>query len=250
MVLYLSREKRQFPFVVPFLLVAQTTALFPTGSSPAIQDPLINPPSTICPVAQDGATSNTFPWSVNPICVHAILPSEIEPRIGIKREFCVYTNTAFNSGRGFSLVTTPEVAAELTNDVSQQSATTVSGNVSWEMKEIEGKGKGLLAKRAIEAGETLILKSPVLFVSREVLSLPSRQRKHLLLEKAVGQLPEKTGDMVLALSRRGGEGVIEDVINVNAVRTKVWEGTPHLVVVPEVAVSVASPVSRLYLKGK
>ncbi|KAF2646373.1 SET domain-containing protein [Massarina eburnea CBS 473.64] len=228
-----------FHTLAPFLLIAHTTALFQTGTSPAIQDSLTNPPSTICPVAQDGTTSDTFPWSINPTCVHAILPSDEESltgqHLGVRRHFCVYTNTYFNSGRGISLITTPETAAELTREVFQDYETSLSGTTTWVQREVEGKGKGLFANRRIEAGETLIMKSPVLFVSKEALSTPSRYRRHLLLETAVKQLPERTREMVMRLSRRGGEDEIEDVLNVNAVRVKVWEGSSHLVVVPEAA---------------
>lgn len=143
-----------------------------------------------------------------------------------------------------SLVTTPEVAAELTKDVFSHYETELLGEVAWTQKEVEGKGQGLFATRGIEAGETLILKSPVLFVSKEALTTPSRHRRHVLLETAVEQLPERTREMVMRLSRRGGEeDVLEDLINVNSVRVKVWEGTSHLVVVPEAAVSSSSSYS-------
>ncbi|KAF1958018.1 SET domain-containing protein [Byssothecium circinans] len=232
-----SRKRSWHHSILPFLwIITRTTALFQTGLSPSIQDPLTNPPPTTCPVAQDGTTSNTFPWSTNPTCVQAVLPtSEDSGHLGVRRQFCVYTNIFFNSGRGISLVTTPEVAAELTREVFQDYETPIPGLTPWTQKAVEGKGEGLFAEREIEAGETLILKSPVLFVMREALSTPSRSRRHLLLETAVRQLPERTREMVRGLSRRGGGYEIEDVVNVNAVRVKVWDGSSHLVVVPEAA---------------
>lgn len=229
--------------IIPLLLATPTTALFPTGFSPAIQDGLVRQAPNTCPVAQDGSTSNTFPWTHNPTCVQAVIPSAGDHgHLGVHQDICVYTNTAFNSGRGISLVTTPEVAAELMSTVFEPYAADVAGESAWEMRETEGKGKGLFATRRIKAGQTLILKSPVLFVSKPALETPSRQRRHLLLTTAVNQLPEKTREMVMGLSRRGGGFEIEDIINVNSVRVKVWEGTSHLVIVPEAAVS-SSPAS-------
>jgi len=115
------------------------------------------------------------------------------------------------------------------------------------MKEAKDKGQGLFATRSIAAGDTIILKAPVLFVSKEVLATPSRARKNLLLRTAVEQLPEKSRGLVMGLSTggRGGERdvgdvqeeLIGDLVGINAVRVKVWDGVGHLVVVPEVAVS-------------
>jgi hypothetical protein len=239
-------------YILPTLLLATSaTALFQTGSSPAIQDPLINPPPTTCPVVQDGATSNTFPWTHIPLCVDAVLPSpEGDSHQGIHRDFCVYTNAAFNNGRGLSLVTTPETAAELTFDVfSPYFDDTPNFDPPWEVKEAKGKGQGVFATRSIAAGDTLILKSPMLFVNKEVLVTPNRARRNLLLRTAVEQLPEKSRNLIMGLSTgwRGGEEdvgdvqeeLIGDLVSVNAVRVRVWDGVGHLAVVPEAAVSAA-----------
>jgi hypothetical protein len=239
----------RYAYLATLLLVTQATALFQTGTSPAIQDPLINPPSTSCPVVQDGATTNTFPWTHSPICAEIIVPSpESDAHQGMQRNFCVYTNALFNNGRGLSLITTPEVAAELTAEVfSPYFDESPNYNLPWEMKEATGKGKGLFATRPITAGDTLILKSPVLFVSREMMATPSRQHRSVLLRTAVSQLPEESRKLVMELSSggRGGEGdvgdvaeeLIADLVGVNAVRVKGWDGTGLLAVVPEAAVS-------------
>ncbi|KAF2251968.1 SET domain-containing protein [Trematosphaeria pertusa] len=222
--------------LVPLLLATRATALFETGSSPAIQDPLVNPPPTTCPVLQDGITSNTFPWTHNPTCVTAVLPSTGDHgHLGVHQDFCVYTNTNFNSGRGISLVTTPEVAAELMSETYSPFFEEVASESSWEMKETASKGMGLFAKRNIKAGETLILKSPALFIARDALDTPSRSRRRLLIETAVKQLPEKTRELVMVLSRRGGQSEYEDIIHTNSHRAKVWDGSSHLVLVPEAA---------------
>jgi hypothetical protein len=236
--------------LLPTLLLATyATALFQTGSSPAVHDPLTKPLPTTCPVVQDGATTNTFPWTHNPICVKAVVPlPEGNGHQGTHFHFCVYTNTVFNSGRGLSLITTPESAAELTADVfSPYFDDTLNVDSLWEMKDVKGKGKGLFATRPITAGTTLIFKSPVLFVSKEALAISSRQHRSLLLRTAVNQLPEESRRLVMELSigGRGGERdvgdvteeLIGDLVGVNAVRVKIWDGTSHLAVVPEAAVS-------------
>lgn len=232
------------------LLAARASALFQTGTSPAIQDPFLNPPPTTCPVLQDGATTNTFPWTHNPTCVDAVLPSRdaAQQHTGTHRQFCVYTNAAFNSGRGLSLVTTPETAAELTFEVfAPYFNDTVNVHAPWEVRDAEGKGKGLFATREVAAGDTLILKSPVLFVSKEVLGTPSRARRNALLRTAVEQLPEERRKLVMGLSvgGRGGtedvgdvvEDLIRDIVEGNGIGMRVGDGSAHLMVVPEAAVS-------------
>lgn len=134
-------------------------------------------------------------------------------------------------------MTTPEVAAELMSETYSPFFEEVASESSWEMKETASKGMGLFAKRNIKAGETLILKSPALFIARDALDTPSRSRRRLLIETAVKQLPEKTRELVMVLSRRGGQSEYEDIIHTNSHRAKVWDGSSHLVLVPEAAVS-------------
>jgi hypothetical protein len=217
----------------PILLVI--AELFQTASSPAIQELLTHPPSRICPVAQDGFTFDTFPWTHNPTCVQAVLPNGVGS--GQHQNFCVYTNAVFASGRGISIVTTPEIAASLTAESFAPYEEELDGPVLYEERETDGRGIGLFAKNEIEAGTTLISKHPVLFVAREALSTPSKTRRQLLLMKAVEQLPEKTRKMFLDLAKSRGGPEINDIIQTNSMGMKFEDGTGHLGVVPEAAVS-------------
>ncbi|KAF2873778.1 hypothetical protein BDV95DRAFT_541144 [Massariosphaeria phaeospora] len=218
-------------------LPSLTSALFLTGSSSAVQDPFINPPSTTCPVSQDGATSDTFFWTHNPTCVTVVLPSSSESGLGTHQDFCAYTNAVFASARGISFVTTPETAASLTAEIFRP----FEDGIAWERelyeeKETEGKGAGLFATMEIKAGDTLIKKTPVLFVAKEVLVTPSRSRRALVLDTAVRQLPERTRNAFMGLAKSlGKEEAIEDIVLTNGFGVKVWDGTSHLVVVPEAA---------------
>ena len=65
----------------------------------------------------------------------------------------------------------------------------------------------------------------------------------LLLEKAVSQLPPASQSLITNLSRRGGASPLEDIINVNAIRAKIWNLTSYLLVVPEVAVRLCPLLS-------
>ncbi|KAF9736616.1 hypothetical protein PMIN06_003396 [Paraphaeosphaeria minitans] len=232
-------EPPSVPHAALFSLFFASAASSPTepdpiGQSPQIQDGLRLRAPTTCPVVQDGRTSTTFPWTHAPTCVPLVLAAE--EHTGRRDTYCVYTNAAFNDGRGVSIVTGPESAAELASEVWETGLGRgrAEGGM-WQAREVGGKGLGLFAERPIDSGETIIFESPVLVVSRKVLGSVSHSRRKMLLEKAVGQLPQRTRDMVMALSRRGGESEVEDIVNVNAVGAKVWDGTSHLIVVPEAA---------------
>ncbi|KAL5435987.1 hypothetical protein PMIN05_006962 [Paraphaeosphaeria minitans] len=238
-------EPPSVPHAALFSLFFASAASSPTepdpiGQSPQIQDGLRLRAPTTCPVVQDGRTSTTFPWTHAPTCVPLVLAAE--EHTGRRDTYCVYTNAAFNDGRGVSIVTGPESAAELASEVWETGLGRgrAEGGM-WQAREVGGKGLGLFAERPIDSGETIIFESPVLVVSRKVLGSVSHSRRKMLLEKAVGQLPQRTRDMVMALSRRGGESEVEDIVNVNAVGAKVWDGTSHLIVVPEAAVCLPFP---------
>jgi hypothetical protein len=246
---FLQSPYSLFYSLVVFLLhshiIFVAAELFETASSHAIQELLTHPPSNTCLVAQDGLTIDTFPWTHNPTCVQAVLPNGVGS--GQHQDFCVYTNAVFASGRGVSIITTPEIAASLTAESFVQYEEELDGPVLYEERETDGRGIGLFANQDIEAGTTLIMKHPVLFVAREALSTPSKTRRQLLLGKAVEQLPERTRTMFLNLAKSRGGPEINDIIQTNSMGMKFEDGTGHLGVVPEAAVSYCHVVCRSLL---
>ena len=247
-------RRRHLPsyFAVSTALLCASTAraeLFYTARSPVIQDGLINKPSTVCPVAQDGYTSDTFPWTHNPTCVDIRLPSEGNENIGsgAHKTFCAYTNVDYNNGRGISFVVSPEVAASVTMETFGMSIGGMEGQVGeemgmWEVKYAGEKGKGLFAKKDIAGifpGESLIVQTPVLFVAKQILEIPDMPRPQLVLKQAVDQLPTKTREMVRKLDVNV-DGTVEDIVTTNGIAVKwpwVDELPQLLAVIPEAAVS-------------
>jgi hypothetical protein len=243
------RRHRLATFLLPALLFTSTTKaeLFATASSPVVQDGLINKAPTTCPVAQDGYTSNTFPWTHNPTCINAVLPNEEGTGLGVHQTFCAYTNSNYNNNRGISFVITPEVAASITAETFGMGIGGLEGMLGeemgmWEVKDAGAKGKGIFAKKdvaGIFAGESVVVKTPVLFVYRNVLETPSTSRRQLVMKKAVEQLPEGTRGALKKLDVNV-DGTVEDIIMTNGVGVKwpwVDEIPELLAVIPEVAVS-------------
>jgi hypothetical protein len=236
---------------VVFLSSTSTAELFPTAISPAVQDGLINKSPSTCPVAQDGYTYNTFPWTHNPTCANVVLPAEGEG-MGVHQTFCAYTNVNYNNGRGISFVVSPEVAASVTFETFGMAVGGLEDQIGeemgmWEVKDTKDRGKGLFAKKdvaAIFAGESLIIKSPVLFISKQLLETPSTTRRELVLSRAVTQLPTKTKEMVESLAKSWGGSAAFDIVKTNGVEVQwpwVDEVPQLLAITPEVSVSILLP---------
>lgn len=232
------------------LLLSSTTLaeLFQSAISPVVQDGLINGTPTTCPVAQDGYTYNTFPWTHNPTCVDVVLPAAEGEGIGVHQTFCAYTNVNYNNGRGVSFVVSPEVAASVTFETYGMAVGGLEGQIGeemgmWEVNDTKDRGKGLFVKKnvaAIFAGESLIIKTPVLLITKQLLDTPSTARRELVLKLAVEQLPGKTANMVKNLSKSWGGSQAFDVIKTNGIEVQ-WpwvDDMPKLLAItPEVAVS-------------
>ena len=219
------------------------------GSSPQIQDLFLNPPPRECPIFQDGSTTNSFPWTNPPTC-SSLIVSTSDSHTDKHQTFCIYTNSAFHNGRGISIITTPETAAELSFETWDQStgASSQSTNSSlWEAKPTPDKGIGLFAKKLLPPGETLVQLNPLLIVHPSVLRSTSPSRLELL-ERAVSQLPPSSRSLVENLSRRGGASPLEDIVNINAIRAKIWNLTSYLLIVPEVAVRFIFPCMSLTIQ--
>jgi hypothetical protein len=242
--------KKRPPFS-PLTALLLTTLLVPTTAetilyshtTPALHI-LKTDPNQACPVRADGLTSTSFPWTHNPTCLYARLPSTFNTNnTGAKKEkeiFCVYTNSLFANGRGISFITTPEVATHFTADGFSHADQEERGGGLWETRETTDRGIGSFTKeKRVEAGESLMVKHPVLLISRDLLHADAREERHVLLERAMKQLPAKTERVVRGLAKSRGGDELDDVVQTNAVGMRIGpgEGSGHLGVVPEVAVS-------------
>ncbi|KAH8725812.1 hypothetical protein GQ44DRAFT_680548 [Phaeosphaeriaceae sp. PMI808] len=170
--------------------VSTTAEVFPTAVSSVVQDGLIKVAAITCPVAQDGNTYDTFPWTHNPTCVNVVLPTEDVEELGVHQTFCSYTNVNYNNGRGVSFVVSPETAASVTFETFGMAVGGLEGQIGeemgmWQVGDTKDKGKGLFVKNdigAVFAGESLIIATPVLLVSKELLDTPSTKLRDLSWE--------------------------------------------------------------------
>lgn len=161
----------------------------------------------------------------------------------------MYTNSLFGYGRGVSLVTRPEIVARMTAEPYYDEEGRVDEEEDrgrrYETVETEERGLGVVATKDITAGDVYMTRTPVLLIAQGALSGDSREVRHQMLRKAISQLPSKTQDLFMGLSKTRGGDVVNDILQTNSVRM-LFEGQAHLGVVPEAAVSCFYPHSTFH----
>ena len=147
-------------------------------------------------VPQPIRTTDSGPWSYEPICTAAI--EEIGSKI------CVYTDLEFSNGRGISIITTPELAEKFAalpsfQDRAALDKLLVTGNVDI-TPEMPGRGRIALARHDLESGTSVSSNVPII-VSAQALddffSLPEREE---VLRAAVLRLPIATQRLLARLT--------------------------------------------------
>ena len=201
-----------------------------TWSSYGHPYPLQTLESGTCP-APDGRQS---PWSHPPFC-----PDPANKNIGGDvPDDCVFTFATFRGNQGISLITSPETAASLASFLDDTSIPVSirdhpSGTRTapfwradqkpFEVRELAGRGKGVVAQRRLAQHETVMAGFPSLLVRHEFLSSErfSESQKRQMLQRAANQLPAETKEEILALARSRGGDPIRDIIKTNALGVEV-----------------------------
>ncbi len=222
-----------------------------------------------CPVAIDEETAglqpvNWSPWTYPPECLHA----GSSGRSNVTK-YCLYTNSV-HGHKGVSLITTPETAAnavEMLDDFNQDflrplgshvnvprnsssradgagAGDAVSGsgyymgeggNRSYEVTDIPGKGKGLVATRRISRSEVIMIDFASLVVDVAFPGAVRRLDGYELLDEAVQQLADPERVLKLVRKREHPPNVAEDVLRTNSFHFELDE-KPHMALFADIAV--------------
>jgi len=160
------------------------------------------------------------------------------PRHSSPNGSLLFTNTHFRSGRGMSIITTPEIVANIVRryEFLDREELTPSKIPLYISQGLPVHTIGLFANRIIELSEVIMGSPPVIILMKDALDEPLREERHALLRKAVLQLPVHTKTQIRALAKSRGGDEIDDVIQTNSITQSCGEGVRHLAVVPEVAV--------------
>lgn len=116
-------------------------------------------------------------------------------------EYCIYTDPQFNHGEGLSFITTAESMANLNSRpaFNRNIPIRVTDGPYREV-DIPGKGRGLVAAKALRTGQKLITRTPALVVNAQAAEKLQRYKLDDLLSRAVDSLPSAHRDQIVQLS--------------------------------------------------
>ncbi|KAI2465176.1 SET domain-containing protein [Annulohypoxylon bovei var. microspora] len=188
-----------------------------------------------CPHPIDGSTAQEpidwSPWTHPPQCIHA----ERSPAT----KYCVFTNSQHGNG-GVSVIATPETAAdsvEILNDsgyTHTKSFTDNDAGAAFEVIDIPGKGKGVLATRRISRAEPIMADWASLIVDLNFPTSVKRAQGYRLLHIATDQLSDPDHVLELARSSSFSGDIVEDVLRTNAF-SYALAGDSHMALYPKVS---------------
>jgi hypothetical protein len=175
------------------------------------------------------------PWTQKPSCVTTAHSYDVT--------LCVYTSSIFANGRGISLVTTPEVAEEISKSPAFTDPT-IHDNINIEHRpayierDIPGAGRGMIATRRLRKGDRILYETPVYISNRDTLRLENENRV-AFQEQAVDSLPKKARESLLGLIEHGAggpNGKIDSIVVTNAFGVQLTQNsTMHNVLFPEIS---------------
>ncbi|KAI1658911.1 SET domain-containing protein [Daldinia decipiens] len=148
--------------------------------------------------------------------------------------FCVFTNEMFNWGEGVSVITTSKSIATISTrpafltDEPQGIDSKSKLVVPYREVEIPGKDIGLVATRAIRAGELIMARTPAIMVNEKAINTLGKKVVSELLVRAVQNLPSHHRESLLKLSTHSSTSDFGDkiykILQTNSFRTGYHDG--------------------------
>ncbi|KAI6360054.1 hypothetical protein MCOR25_006861 [Pyricularia grisea] len=235
------------------LALSKLTNECPTGSKGRLE----SPGYTQCAIPADDTSgshpSQWAPWTHKPLCVYGAAPKTQPSGCGdghdgttkasppSRTKFCVYTNAHAGHG-GMSLITTPEHAASSLHLLENPTLRISSGNnlqnasstSAYEVVDVSGKGKGVIATRRIRRFEAFMVERAALVTDNLFPSLVERYTGYSLLHEAVDRLADPDRVLSLASSNPHAGDAVENILRTNSF-TGELDGAPHMTLFPLIA---------------
>ncbi len=191
-----------------------------------------------CVDVNDGNDSVSWrPWTYPPYCADG-------------SAYCVFTSTDFQGpGRGLSLIdmqptetqnATTSAVKSLAHLLSSLPPPNTAGETSppYDVRDIPGKGKGLVAIRKISRGQTFMVDYAAVVADQQFPTRVRREQGRHLLREAIHRLP--AADEVLSLARSSSDPdnvpAVEDVLKTNSFSVEI-AGKVYMALFPRIAVS-------------
>ncbi|KAK4192324.1 hypothetical protein QBC35DRAFT_374058 [Podospora australis] len=151
---------------------------------------------------------------------------------------CVFTVPTFRGSQGISLITTPDLAASVADSALDDStiAPGLRSHLSedavshppWEVRDLPGRGKGLVAKQKFRKHQTVMVGFPVLVVRLDFINGDryKAKKRQAMLEQAVDQLPKEQQRAIFSLAKSSGGHPIIDILRTNGFGVEI-DGVQH-----------------------
>ncbi|KAH6691493.1 hypothetical protein F5X68DRAFT_229346 [Plectosphaerella plurivora] len=242
-----------------FAAAAASTLPQSQPSPVCINDPFEPHLHISCPTASTVRSHGAGPnmWTTQPRCI------TWTPRLGPSTsshpvEHCIFTQAAFRYGHGVTIIASPGTASDLVgsgalSDTESYLPLSISpprifapgpvfdfsGVPAYEVRDLPGKGKGVIAVRRIEKGEVLMLDYPAILAAADFASAAWTKTQERLLQVAVSQLPRQTQRRVLDLAMSqtdlDSDMAVGDVFATNTCSVVLGNGVRFLGLFPEVS---------------
>jgi len=199
-----------------------------------------------CPRPIDESATDWRPWTHRPHCINPVDDLTDDP------QFCIFSDASFRFGRGISVLTSPEIAADMVSSLDDAAVSPfLRGHPSgpfpqqsggarsppYRVMRLPGRGKGTVATRKIKKWETVLVDFPAVITQNEYSELSSPSEIRRLLERGVEQLPEHQKDRVLNLAHATGGELIRDILRTNVFGGIEYGGVNHVALFPIGSVS-------------
>jgi hypothetical protein len=183
-------------------------------------------------------SANEFSWSFPPRCMTQTPRDTNSTRID-----CLFTLTEFRNQHGTSLVTSVTTAANLIGmdafvdkPSPLQATKRESLGPAYEVRQVPGKGYGVIATRRIKAGEIVMVDFPAVLIEIAFLADTKPHHRRRILKQAINQLPEETRNKVYQLHRGSSKYEVDAILGPNTNTVVIAESEVHVGLFPEVAV--------------
>lgn len=153
------------------------------------------------------------------------------------------------------MITTPDLAASLQDSIDDSSVPrklrrnllpdfrmSRDGREAYEIRDLPGRGKGLVAKAKFTKREVIMVGFPVFIIRMDFFNEDhyTQRQKRSMLEAGVNRLPPEQRKAILGLAKSTGGEPIMDIIRTNGFGIEV-DGVQHLALFIDGSVSVLPP---------
>ncbi len=240
------------------LSVVSVALLLSSTSASAVDDTLRATDRSQQPLLNTDCLPGPFQHANFPACVadpenvSSFAPWTHRPYCPTNTTYCVFTNSDFQGpGRGVSII---EEKPKKTKDKASSAVLAISHLLSsppipergpkqssppYEVRDIPGKGKGLVATRKIRRGEIFMVDYAAVIADARFPTRVRRAQGRKLLGQAIERLP--MGGEVLSLARSSSDPAnvpaVEDVMKTNSFSVEI-EGGEYMALFPRIAVSL------------